>query len=186
MDLKRTFNSKWFIRSVLSCWIVCVISIFIIFKNMELIVHGQLYYYGLLFDPAWADPFRLLTWLLYLCIGLPASLTLVALGATFLKVETVPEKNIVVPKKAKPIPAVAKVGSLQPIVREVPKLSKVNCNSGISCPKCKKRFGRALVMLDFHEGKNQLVSVCPYCNYVLGKAKDEEEKPTDNCIAVSK
>jgi hypothetical protein len=186
MGLKRMLTSKWYIRLVLVCWVVCAISIFVLFKNMELIVHGQLYYYGLIFDPAWADPFRLLTWLLYLCISLPSFLTCIALGTTFLKVEKVPEKNIIFHKAAKPIPAMAKVRPQQPVAREVSGPNKNGKILGILCPKCKKSFGRALVMLDFHEGKNQLVSVCPYCNYVLGKASKEENKPADVNVAVSK
>jgi uncharacterized Zn-finger protein len=41
----------------------------------------------------------------------------------------------------------------------------------ISCPKCKRVFGRPLVMLDFSGGKTRFVNVCPYCNHVLGTAE---------------
>ena len=48
----------------------------------------------------------------------------------------------------------------------------------ISCPSCKRTFGKPLVMLDFGSGKAKLVNVCPYCNARLGEEyikKDEED-----------
>jgi len=44
-----------------------------------------------------------------------------------------------------------------------------------SCPKCKKVFGKPLVMLDFSGGKTRLVNVCPYCSFVLGSADERVE-----------
>jgi len=38
---------------------------------------------------------------------------------------------------------------------------------GISCPKCRRVFGKPLIMLDFGDRKARLVNVCPYCNHVL-------------------
>jgi len=49
----------------------------------------------------------------------------------------------------------------------------------ISCPKCKRVFGRPLVMLDFSDGKTRLVSVCPYCNHVLRSAEREDSSVVD-------
>jgi hypothetical protein len=43
-----------------------------------------------------------------------------------------------------------------------------------------------LVMLDFHDGKNQLVSVCPYCNHVLGNTNEEKSRTADFHVAISK
>jgi uncharacterized Zn-finger protein len=94
-----------------------------------------------------------------------------ALVSSFLKVEKVPEKEYIVPQRLRPPQIVAKVES-QRIIREEPERVENGNNGEISCPRCKRVFGRALVMLDFHSGKNQLVSVCPYCNYVLGKDND--------------
>jgi phage FluMu protein Com len=100
-----------------------------------------------------------------------------ALVSSFLKAEKVPEKRSVVPRRLLPPQEVAKVGSKQ-IVREVPKKAEngnggVN-DSGISCAHCNKVFSRALIMLDFRDGKNRLVSVCPYCNHVLRNTSDVE------------
>lgn len=177
MDLKRMLRGTWFTRLVLVSWIISAVSIFVVFKNMELIVHGQLYDYGLHFSADWADPYRVFTWLIYLCLGLPMALSGLALVTSFLKVEKLTVEKNVISQKLKQPQRVIKVESPQ-VAKEVPK--KVpngngagNCN-GLSCPSCKKVFGRALVMLDFHNGKNQLVSVCPYCNHVLGNKVDEK------------
>jgi hypothetical protein len=175
MGLKRMLSSKWFTRLVLISWIICAVSILVVFKNMELIVHGQLYYYGLVFSPDWADAYRIFTWLIFLCLGLPMALNGVALVSSFLKVEKVPKRENIVPQRVGPPRGVAKVES-RPIVKKAP--SRVhNGNSigiGISCPECKKVFGRALVMLDFRSGSNRMVSVCPYCNHILGYTSEEK------------
>lgn len=177
MGLKRMLNGKSFTRLVMISWIICAVAILFVFKNMELIVHGQLYYYGLVFSPDWADAYRIFTWLIFLCLGLPMALSGLALVSSFLKVEKVPEPKNIDPQRLRPPQGVAKVGSQQ-IVGEVPKRVENGNGSGngggISCPRCRKVFSRALVMLDFHGGKNQLISVCPYCNHVLGNTSDEE------------
>ena len=46
----------------------------------------------------------------------------------------------------------------------------------VSCPKCKRVFGKPLVMLDFSRGRVRLVNVCPYCNHVLGSADAGEKE----------
>ena len=176
MGLKRMLSGKGFTRLVMISWIICAVSILVVFKNMELIVHGQLYYYGLVFSPNWADAYRIFTWLIFLCLGLPMTLSGIALVSSFLKVEEVPKRENIVPQRLGSPRGVVKVGSPQ-TVREVPRSvengnSSVN-NNGISCPHCNKVFGRALVMLDFRGGKNRMVSVCPYCNNVLGYRSEE-------------
>ncbi len=177
MGLKRMLSSKWLIRLVLISWIICAVSIFVVFKNMELIVHGKLYSYGLVFSPDWADSYRILSWLIYLCLGLPMALSGLALVSIFLKVEEAPKEENIIPQRIGPPPGVVKVESPQ-IAREVPESvgngNDVSNDGGISCPNCKKVFGRALVMLDFRGGKNRMVSVCPYCNSVLGYTGEEK------------
>ncbi len=83
MGLKRMLSSSWFTRFVLVCSIACSVSIYFLFKSMELIVHGQLYYYGLIFSPNWADAYRVFTWLIFLCLGLPLALSGLALVSSF-------------------------------------------------------------------------------------------------------
>ena len=93
MGLKSMLTGKWFARLVMISWIICAVAILVIFKNMELIVHGQLYYYGLIFSPDWADAYRVLTWLIFLCLGLPMALSGIALASSFLKVARVPQRE---------------------------------------------------------------------------------------------
>ena len=177
MGLKCMLRGKWFTRLVIISWIICAVSILVVFKNMELLVHGQLYYYGLVFSPDWADPYRILTWLIYLCLGLPLATSGLALVSSFLKVEEAPKKENIVPQRIGPPRGVVKAGAPQ-IAKEVPRRVEdgngVSDVGGISCPNCKRVFGRALIMLDFRDGKNRLVSACPYCNYVLGHTSEEK------------
>ena len=177
MGLQSMLTGKWFTRLVLVSWMICAVSILVVFKNMELIVHGQLYYYGLIFSPEWADSYRFFTWLIFLFLGLPMVLSGIALVSSFLKVEKIPKRENIIQQKVGPPQGVVKVESPQ-IVKKAPVKVDTGTGVGISCPKCKKVFGRALVMLDFRGGSNRMVRVCPYCNHVLGYTS--EEKSTDN------
>jgi hypothetical protein len=193
MSLKAMLTSKWFTRLVLVSWMACAVAIYFVFKNMEYIVHGQLYNFGLIPSPEWADPYRVLTWTIFVCLGLPTVLSGIALASSFLGVE---EPKNIVPQRTKPQLGVTKVGHTgsqrarpvqqappaqqtrqvqEPVAETVSKFENDNC-VGISCPKCKKIFGRALVMLDFRGGSNRMVSVCPYCNSVLGYTTEEKLK----------
>ena len=178
MGLKSILSGNWFTRLVMIIWIICAVSVFILFKNMELIVHGQLYSYGLVLSPDWADPYRIYTWLIYVCLGLPMALTGVALASSFL-VEKVPEKKTyAVPQPPRSPQGAANMPARQATIARAEAPKKVESinggvnGNGITCPHCKKVFSRALVMLDFRSGKNQMVSVCPYCNLVLGNTSD--------------
>jgi uncharacterized Zn-finger protein len=66
---------------------------------------------------------------------------------------------------------------------KVKEVNKGNNSMVISCPSCKKVFGRPLVMLNFEGGKTRLVNVCPYCNHVLGNAENEQTPKSDFQIA---
>jgi hypothetical protein len=173
MGLKRMLSGNWFVRVVMITWIICAVSIFVLFKNMELIVHGQLYSYGLQLSPDWADPYRLYTWLIYICLGLPTALSGLVLVSSFLKVEKAPEapkrKDIFQQRLGQPR-GVVKLESTQ-IAMEAPRrvenINGTSSDGGISCPNCEKVFSRPLVMPDFHGDTKQLVSVCPYCYHIL-------------------
>ena len=178
----RGDRGKSFLRFVFIIWFIGSVIILVVFKNMELIVHGQLYHYGLVFSSEWADAYRVFTWLIYICLGTQMALSAIALVSTFVVAEEAPESKSGVQQLVKQ-PQVVKAGS-QPVVRETPKKVESNNVSGITCPYCKKVFSRALVMLDFSGGKNRLVSVCPYCNKVLG-INGKEKSANDNVSVVS-
>lgn len=193
MSLKSMLTGKWFTRIVLVSWIICAAAILVVFKNMELIVHGQLYDFGLVFSPEWADAYSVFSWMIFICAGVPMALGGIALASSFLNVEEIPEARIV-PQKAGPPRGVTKTGPQkprptqqprqvqQPVREPVTRADIGNC-VGMSCPECKKVFGRALVMLDFRSGSNRMVSVCPYCNHVLGYTKDEKSKDNGYYVA---
>jgi hypothetical protein len=172
MGLKGIIHSNWFTRIVLLSWIICAVSIFVLLKNMEVIVHGQLYNYNLEFSSDWADPYRFYTWLIYISLGLPIALSSIALASSFLEVKKVPEKTIV-PQRVKPSQVNVKMEPQSAVKVASGKVENGN-GRGICCPQCKKIFGRSLVMLDFRSGKNRMVSVCPYCNHILGYTTEEK------------
>jgi hypothetical protein len=182
MDLKGIIRSNWFTRIVLLSWIISAVSIFVLLKNMEVIVHGQLYDYNLQFSPDWADPYRFYTWLIDISLVLPIALSSIALASSFLEVKEVPEK-IIVPQRERPSQANVKIEP-QPAVKVASEKVENGNGKGICCPQCKKIFGRSLVMLDFRSGKNRMVSVCPYCNHILGYTT--EEKNTHEKVYVVK
>jgi hypothetical protein len=191
MSLKSMLTSKWFTRMVLVSWIVCAASIIVVFKNMELIVHGQLYDYGLVFNAAWADGFRVLTWMIFIFAGVPMALGGIALASSFLNNEGLPEREERVPQRAGPPRGIAKPAQQASATRKplqaqqpVRRIDNGNC-VGISCPECKKVFGKALVMLDFRSGSNRMVSVCPYCNAVLGYTSEEKSNDDSFHVATS-
>jgi hypothetical protein len=193
MSLRAMLTSKWFSRIVLVSWMVCAVAIYFVFKSMESIVHGQLYNFGLVFSPEWADGYQVLTWMVFVCLGLPTALSGIALASSFINVEKIREQKHVVQQRAGPPRGVIKVGSnkirpsqparsiqqphqvQEPVREAIGQADNGNC-VGISCPECKKVFGRALVMLDFRSGSNRMVSVCPYCNNVLGYTSEEKGK----------
>lgn len=183
MDLKRIASGKWFTRLVFVNSIACAVSIYALLKSTELVVHGQLYSYGLIFSSDWAGPLNIYMWLIYVCLGLTTALGGFALVSSFLKVEKVPEKKDAVPTSLKP-PQVANVPPRQ-MAAEVPKRVENGNGEGICCPHCKKVFCRALVMLDFYNGRSRLVSVCPYCSHVLGNTSNVESTHEEFHVAAS-
>jgi hypothetical protein len=185
LGIRQALGGRWFTRIAIITWLISSVSIFVLLKDIELIVHGQLYNYGLVFNAAWADPYRFYTWMIYLCLGLPMALSGIALIFSFSKESKIPEKKVMVEQRVavpQPVPRVASQPQQQP-VRRVPQMAENGSGGGISCPHCHKVFSRALVMLDFRGGKHKLVSVCPYCNYVLGNTS--EERRADGNVQVA-
>ena len=194
VSLKSILAGKWLTRMVLISSIICAASVFVVLKNIEFVVHGQLYYYGLIFSTEWADAYRVLTWMIFICAGVPLALSTIALASSFLNFEEIPGRKRIVPQKERLALGITNVGfkqtcqtqqtqQVQQDNREsVTRVDIGNC-IGISCPECKKVFGKALVMLDFRSGSNRMISVCPYCNHVLGYTKDEKSR--DNGFRVA-
>ena len=193
MSSNRLFNSCKFNRVVLLALIVWIASAAVsmyLLTRFDSLVHGELYNYGLQFDHAWADVYYSYSQLMYIALGVPIALSFVAILIGF---KTVTEKNPLEPKLkpklVQPQPVVRP--QQQPMTRQEQKAPvkvqvRENTNiTGVTCPSCKKVFGRPLVMLNFESGKNRLVNVCPYCSYVLGNAENKQSSKLDFRVADS-
>lgn len=150
-------NGFWFVRVVLVLWLVS--SGFVVFLLLKIddVVHHQLYGFGLQFSFVWAEPYWAFLRLVYLCLGVPMVLSGVVLVLGFLGRGGGVERRVVVRRE------------------KVEGEKNVGNHLLASCPKCKKVFGKPLVMLDFEGGKTRLVNVCPYCNFILGSANENVE-----------
>jgi len=163
MTLKDVLENSSFVRIVLVLWLVSSFFVLFLLGRIDSFVHGELYDFGLQFSYVWATPYWALLRLVYVCLAVPSVLSVAALGLdVWRKI-----------KSKKPV-------SRRSMVRPVGvKAQPLKGNSMlISCPSCKRTFGKPLVMLDFSSGKAKLVNVCPYCNVKLGEEyvkKDEED-----------
>jgi len=174
MSVNRLLNNYWFCRVILAVWIVSAVFVIFLLLEIDRIVHVQLYSFGLQFSPDWANPYWIFARLIYVCMGLPMALSVFVLAYGLLRKVDKPKNSKAMPETEKETvlkdPNVTKQGS--------PHKSASNgkLNVVISCPSCKKVFSRPLLMLDFSKKRNRLVSVCPYCNHVLGDVENEKEK----------
>lgn len=159
--------------------VTSALSTFLLLK-LNGIVHGQLYDFGLQFSLVWASPYWETERLLYGCFAVAPVVSGLALFHSFWK--TKKEKVPVVRRvETKPIVNGAKpvAEETRPTVSQTPvRTARVDNLMVITCPKCKKAFGRPLNMLDFSGRSAQLVNVCPYCNYILGSAAEEDSEGT--------
>lgn len=155
--------------------------------KLDYTIHGDLYHYGLQFSYNWALPTWTLERLLGFCLILPM---VFGAGALVWDLRR-SRKNKLVVKRVEPKlqqqqpPQPQQQQSKQQPLQLAPvpssnngvKAQALRENSMvISCPGCKKMFGKPLVMLDFSGKEPRLVNVCPYCNTILGAAKDRVEK----------
>lgn len=161
MGLKGLLGTSDFARVVLVLWLLSSFFVLFLLSRIDYVVHHDLYDFGLQFSFVWATPYWAVLRSVYICLAIPSILSAVILSLDLWR--------IVNDRKR-----VSRRGdeSERGAVKRVRENSMV-----ISCPSCKKVFGKPLVMLDFSDGKPRLVNVCPYCNAVLGSA--DEEKFTD-------
>jgi uncharacterized Zn-finger protein len=154
------------VRVVLVLWLVSSGFALFLLSRIDWIVHSQLYDYGLQFSLDWAVSYWAFVRLVYVCLAVPLVLSVVVLVFGFVNRG---DGEKFVPKSVETKPS---GGRVQPLREN---------HMVISCPNCKRVFGKPLVMLDFSGGKTRLVNVCPYCNHVLG---DADEKESDSDVGV--
>ena len=161
MDLKDRSDLSWLVRvGIVLAIVSSVFSVFLL-RQLNGVVHGTLYEYGLEFSNGWAIPYRSMEGLLYVSLTLPAVFGGLVLVFEFLVGRT-------------RVPVVRQVAKVVTNGKaQVPEIAKKENSMLISCPNCKKVFSKPLNMLDFSHGKTRLVNVCPYCNHTLDNADDK-------------
>ncbi len=157
MNVGNLLDRIWFTRVILLIWLLSSIFLILLVNRIDSIVHGTLYSYGLQFSNVWAVPFWSFERLIYVCVAIPAILSASSLILDLLG------------RGRGAVPAVRRVENSQ-VSRNNADLK--NSSMLISCPKCKKVFGKPLTMLDFSRGKAKIVNVCPYCNRRLNGSKE--------------
>lgn len=156
--MKDLLEASWFMKVILVLWLVSGVFVLFLLGRIDHIIHNDLYGFGLQFSFVWADPYWAVLRLTYICVAVPSVLSAAALGLDFMgKIHRVKRVSGGVGK-----PAAGKVQSLK------------GNHMLISCPSCKRTFGKPLVVLDFSSGKGRLVNVCPYCNAKLGDGGKRE------------
>jgi uncharacterized Zn-finger protein len=179
MSSNRLFDSPRFNRAVIAVllvWIGSAVFGIYLLTRFDVLVHSQLYNFGLEFDHAWADTYYLYMQLLYIALAVPIALSVLSIAAGFKR-----QTSKIQQPATKLEPRLAQPQS-QPKAYEERK-TKANNGMIITCPNCEKTFGRPLVMLNFEAGKNRLVNVCPYCSHVLGSAENTKTSTSDFQIA---
>jgi hypothetical protein len=158
MNARKTPENTQLLRlAILVSIVSSAFSAFLLLK-LNGIVHSELYNYGLQFSLNWASPYWDTERLVYTCLAVPSILGGLVLAYGFMKRNKVTAPIVRAPV-TKQVETTSNVSHAQ-----APKENSML----ISCPNCKKVFGRPLNMLDFSKETTQLVNVCPYCNHVLG------------------
>jgi len=79
LNLKAALNNSEYKMLVLLVSITCAAIGYFLLTRIDLIVHGQLYNFGLIFSAEWADSYRVLMWSVYACMVTPVVLSGVGL-----------------------------------------------------------------------------------------------------------
>ena len=168
MKISQYFRSSTIVKIVLILWIVSSVFILFLLRQIDQIVYGDLYNYGLQFSYEWAVPYWTNYRLIMIFLLVPVALSAVTLFADLLAWLR-GERIEVTVKKREPATAIKKVSDKKV---ERHKGKKKETREGamlIACSKCGKTFARPLLMLDFSGGKTKLINVCPYCGAKLGE-----------------
>ena len=152
------FKKYWFVKVILSLWLVSSIFVLLLLNRIDSIVNVTLYQYGLQASMNWLDPYWISLRLIYVFLAIPVVFSVVVLIAGFGKTEDGVNRinRRVNTKPSNNQAQIAKENSML-----------------IRCIKCGKVFNKPLTMLDFSNGKPRLANVCPYCNHILGSTDDK-------------
>jgi uncharacterized Zn-finger protein len=108
LNLRAALNNSKYKMLVLLVSITCAAIGYFLLTRIDLIVHGQLYNFGLIFSTEWADSYRVYMWSIYACIVTPVVLSGVGFVFGLIKLKQKVTENpleVVSPRKvaAKPV-----------------------------------------------------------------------------------
>ena len=147
MRKKSLLQDYWLVRIVLLLWVFSSAFTVFLLINVDRIVYHDLYAYGLQFNVTWGNDYWGVSRAIYVCMIVPAVLSIGMLAYDLVRnMNSRKRKDRQVLEKFMPI----------------------------TCSKCKKRFNKAMVMLDFNQKPSKLVNVCPYCSTVLDSTKEKD------------
>jgi len=190
MRFKLTW--KWyFLFSALGV-ILAVASVALVCE-LDMLVNGLLYEYGLVFDHEWALPYwsilrSILAMLAILAVlnSVPTSYLFITRLLPMFKRKFVQvastggkqsENAVDHVDKQKAAEAMQNSVSKQETQRTLETANAIEIMAvPMICNKCGKVFNQPLCMFDFKSGKPRLVHVCPYCNAVLAVSGSSEDK----------
>ena len=144
---KSLLQDYWLVRMVLLLWVFSSAFTLFLFVNIDRIVHHDLYTYGLQFNVTWASDYWGIARGIYVSMIVPAVLSIGLLAYDLVRNMNSKKRN-----------------DRQMLEKSMP----------VTCFKCKKKFNKTLVMLDFNQKPHKLVNVCPYCNTVLDSTEEKD------------
>ena len=163
LNIQGWFENSLLLKLLLIMWMISTVLVLFLLSQIDSIVHGDLYGFGLEFSTNWAGPYWAYANLVYVFLIFPMIVGggILVLGSFF-------------KYKGDDTGKRARVSAKREVKRPKAKTEALKQNNiTISCPQCKKVFGKPLNMLDFSGGKPRLANVCPYCNHIL---PDKDEK----------
>ena len=88
LSIKSALCNSKFRQLVFLICIVCAVIVYFLLTRIDLVVHEDLYNFGLIFSTQWVDPYRALMWLIYACL-----VTSVVLSGTVLLFDLLAKKQ---------------------------------------------------------------------------------------------
>jgi len=168
-------------------------------SQLDQIVHGQLYKYGLKFSLEWANPYWNLLRVTLILIDVIAVSTVIGLALTLRKYRAMqkicerktrthrqrnaaspllrslePERPQIMPQQQ----TVTSIRAPKPAATPSPPLSPPatsEASGSTRCSHCGKAFTQPLRMLDFQGDRPRIVNICPFCNEIVASSQTEKE-----------
>lgn len=173
-------------------------------SQLDQIVHGQLYNYGLIFSVEWADPYWNLLRVTLILLDVIAVSTVISLALTLRKyramqkicgrkTRTQRRKTAASPLLNSPEPELPQTMPQQQTVTSLPTSKPMaapspshpppatsEASGAARCSHCGKALTQPLRMLDFQGDRPRIVNICPFCNEIVAstqKDKDGSQAP---------